>query len=144
MPLFPLQPQFDYPESGHKMAQSLLCIQLGSADAAQHIAKLMYDAHGPNVYLASDELPRSAAHPLGYPPSQLPRTEVGRLLAEDDPRIALMQDQNASSGRKPAPYAGRVPFVSRGGQPFLAIAKNRAWGNPTLDPAEPKTFTTSL
>jgi deoxyribonuclease-2 len=144
VPLFPLQPQFDYPGSGHKMAQSLLCIQLANADAAQHIAKLMYDAHGPNVYLASDELPRSATHPLGYPPSQLPRTEVGQLLAEDDPRIALMQDQNGSSGRKPAPYAGRVPFVSRGGQQFLAIAKNRAWGNPTLDPSGTKDFYNQL
>lgn len=144
VPLFPLQPQFDYPNTGQKMAQSLLCIQLQNADAAQRIAQLMYDAHGPNVYLASDELPRSTEHPQGYPPRQLPRTEVAQLLAEDDPRLSLMKDQNGSAGRKPAPYAGRVPFVSRGGQSFLAIAKNRAWGNPKLDPSGVKDFYNQL
>lgn len=50
--------------------------------------------------------------------------------ANNDPRLLLVQNKNAWSGPKPAPFSGRVPFVSKGSQKFLAIAKNRAWGNP--------------
>jgi hypothetical protein len=61
-----------------------------------------------------------------------------------------MHDQNGSMGRKPKPYpprqtsitqppyAGQVPFRSRGGQKFLAIAKNKAWGNKQDDSKGPK------
>ena len=144
VPLFPQGPSFAFPESGHKMAQSLLCIQLANVETARRIAALLYQAHGPNVFLASDELRRSAQQPQGFDPASLPRTEVGRVLGDDDPLVLLMQDHNASEGKKPAPFAGRVAFRSRGGQKFLAIGKNRAWGNPQLAPSGVKDFYNDL
>jgi deoxyribonuclease II len=138
VPLFPLKSDYAYPKSGLQMAQTYLCIAL-DADTTRHIAQLMFDAHGPNVNIASDLLPKSAKKPNGFSSTQLPKTKVPTTLDSDDPRLKLMQDLNGSI-KKPTPYPpldqaflkppypGRVPFTSRGGQKFIAIAKNRAWG----------------
>ena len=151
VPRFPMQAACEYPASGLQMAQSMLCIQLDSADTAKNIAQLMFDAHGPNVNAASDLLPNGPIPPAprppkkgmqqqnGFDPKSLPLPNVLKLLGQDDPRIKLMQNLNGSLTKpKPypplddsflkSPFPGRVPFNSRGGQKFLAIAKNRAWG----------------
>lgn len=127
VPLLPMNADFIYPGTGLKMAQTMLCIQLQNAAASQPIAQLMFDAHGPNVPVASDLLK------VAHDPSNnfsAPWSNVLAKLGAADPRVKLMQNQNGSSGSKPAPYQGQVPFVSKGGQKFLAIAKNRAWGDP--------------
>ena len=144
VPLFPLKYEFDYPEGGLRMAQTMLCIQLQDATTAMQIARLMYDAHGPNVHLASDLLKKTSKQRNGYKASSLPLTEVPELLDPNDPRILLMQNKNGSTGRKPSPYSGRIPFKSRGGKKFLAIAKNKAWGNKEDDPHGAKDFYNDL
>jgi deoxyribonuclease-2 len=136
VPLLPMQATFAYPPTGLKEAQTMLCIQLANADATKAIAQLMYDAHGPNVNVASDLL--NVAHDKANNFPTAPVTNVpGKLgyvkgSATLDPRLLLMQNLNGSSGAKPKPYSGRVPFTSKGGQQFLAIAKNRAWGDPAF------------
>ncbi len=126
VPNFPLKPQFAYPATGLEMAQSMLCIQLDmdSTDTAMHIAQLMYDAHGPNVNLVSN---------------------IPQQLTAGDPRSQLMHDQNGSPGKTPSPYPasqaaitlppypGQVSFNSAGGQKFIAIGKNKGWGQPGDD-----------
>ena len=118
VPLFPVKAEFNYPDSGHKMAQTMLCIQLEDDDTAEHIAQLMYDAHGPNVNVVS---------------------AIPAALTKDDPRHLLMQDLNGSMKRPTpypplpdgflkAPYPGQVPFNSKGGMKFHALAKNKVWG----------------
>ena len=136
VPLLPMTAAFAYPPTGFKEAQTMLCIQLANADATKAIAQLMFDAHGPNVNVASDLLTVAFAKANNF--SNPPVTDVpGKLgyivgAATNDPRLRLMQNMNASSGARPQPYSGRVPFVSKGGQKFIAIAKNRAWGDPAL------------
>lgn len=136
VPRFPMQAKYEYPDSGLVMAQTMLCISLADADTAKNIAQLMYDAHGPNVNVASDLLaagpippqgPRRPAQQNGFDPKVLPLTDVLKQLGDKDPRVLLMQNTN-NSMTKPKPYSGRVPFKSRGNQDFLAIAKNKAWG----------------
>ncbi len=144
VPLFPLSAAFEYPATGLKMAQTMLCIQLADATTAMHIAQLMYDAHGPNVHLASDLLTKSSNQLYGYKAADLPLTDISKRLAKTDPRLQLMQNLNGSMGKKPKPYAGRVPFLSRGGQKFIAIAKNKAWGNAEDDPDGAKDFYNDL
>ena len=51
-PKFASKGAYGYPETGVKMAQTLLCITLENASAAQSIAKQMYFAQQPNVFLA--------------------------------------------------------------------------------------------
>lgn len=128
IPLLPMNAAFVYPPTGFKEAQTLLCIQLPNAAASKPIAQLIYDAHGPNVNVASDMLTKAFDKTNNF--TNPPVTNVPKTLGLDDPRVKLMQNQNGSSGLKPAPYAGQVPFSSKGGQKFLAIAKNRGWGDP--------------
>lgn len=136
VPLLPMNAAFAYPPTGFKMAQTMLCIQLANADATKAIAQLMYDAHGPNVNVASDLMAVAINKKNNF--SNPPVTDVpGKLgyvagAAMNDPRLMLMLNKNGSSGSKAAPYSGRVPFVSKGGQKFTAIAKNRAWGDPAM------------
>ena len=127
VPLFPLTAQFQYPGTGFKEAQTMLCIQLADADTAKDIAQLMYDAYGPNVNVASDLLTKAAmaANQLKPP---FPKTDVPKSLDAKDPRLLLMQNLNGSIKPPVKPYSGRVAFNSLGGQKFLAIAKNHAWG----------------
>lgn len=119
VPLLPLKAEFDYPPTGFKMAQTMLCIQLAGTDTARQIAQLMYDAHGPNVNVVS---------------------AIPSPLAGDDPRVRLMKNLNGSMASKPKPYSGRVAFNSVAGEKFLAIAKNKAWGNKADDPDGVKDF----
>jgi deoxyribonuclease-2 len=136
VPLLPMTAALAYPATGFKEAQTMLCIQLANAAATKPIAQLMYDAHGPNVNVASDLM--TVAYDKANNFSNAPVTSVPGKLgyvaggANNDPRLLLMQNRNGSSGSKPAPYSGRVPLVSKGGQQFLAIAKNRAWGDPAM------------
>lgn len=106
-PLFPTpNAPYSYPATGLMMAQTLLCVTLQNVDMARRIANQMYQAQQPNVYAAST-----------LPPGAVP--------SPDDARALLMQDKVASGT---APVTATVPFQSRGGQKFIAIAKNRYWG----------------
>jgi deoxyribonuclease-2 len=75
VPLFPMKAAFEYPPTGLKMAQTMLCIQLASADTARQIVQLIYDAHGPNVNVVS---------------------AIPAALTADDPRVRLMKNLNGS------------------------------------------------
>ena len=127
VPLFPWPPNWQYRDGELEMGQSMLCITLSDAEAAQTIAQLMYDAHSPNVYLASDLLANSKGQLYGYPPASLPLTDVPNKLGPTDPRIQLMKNMNAAKSGSTKPYAAQVRFLSRGGQRFMAMAKNKAW-----------------
>lgn len=131
IPLLPMNAQWAYPPTGYKEAQTLLCIQLPNAAASKPIAQLIFNAHGPNVNVASDML--TTAHDKSNNFSNPPVTNVPKTLGMDDPRVKLMQDTNGSMGAHPAPWQGQLKFTSKGGMNFLAIAKNRAWGNPVFD-----------
>lgn len=105
-PKFSPKGKYSYPKTGMKMAQTLLCITLENADVATAIAKQMFVAQQPNVYLASD-IPASLKNEL------------------NDPRVRLMQDKAASGG---TPVHVVIPFKSKGGVKFMSIAKNKTWG----------------
>lgn len=105
-PKFALKGAYGYPKTGIKMAQTMLCITLENATVAQAIAKQMYYAQHPNVYLASDI------------PADLKNQP-------DDFRVKLMQNQVDMSS---TPVQVVLPFNSKGGVKFLSIAKNKAWG----------------
>jgi len=105
-PKFSPKGAYGYPETGIKMAQTLLCITLESADVAQLIARQMFVAQQPNVYLASD-IPAAL--------QKLP----------NDGRVKLIQNQ-AAQGTTPVQCV--LPFNSKGGTKFMSIAKNKTWG----------------
>ncbi len=104
-PKFPPQTAYAFPTTGMPNAQTLLCITLPGADAAQSIAKQMFVAQQPNVYLAS-------AIPTGL------------ANAPNDARVKLIQNQ-AATGTTPVSVV--IPFVSKSGVKFMSIAKNRTW-----------------
>jgi deoxyribonuclease II len=105
-PKFAPKGKYAFPKTGTSNAQTFLCITLESADVAQSIAKQMYVAQQPNVYLASD----------------IPASLAG---APNDARVKLMKDQVAS-GTTPVHVV--IPFNSKGGMKFMSIAKNKTWG----------------
>ncbi|HVE55651.1 MAG TPA: deoxyribonuclease II family protein [Pyrinomonadaceae bacterium] len=105
-PKFSPKGAYGYPETGIKMAQTLLCITLESADVAQLISRQMFVAQQPNVYLASD-IPEAL--------QKLP----------NDGRVKLIQNQ-AAQGTTPVQCV--LPFNSKGGTKFMSIAKNKTWG----------------
>jgi deoxyribonuclease-2 len=127
VPLYPWPPAWQYRDGELKMAQTMLCISLADAEAAKAIAQLMYDAHSPNVYLASDLLANATGQLYGYPAASLPLSDVLKRLGPTDPRVQLMKNMNAAKSGSTKPYAGQVRFLSRAGQPFTAMAKNKAW-----------------
>jgi deoxyribonuclease II len=104
-PKFPPWARYGFPETGTANAQTLLCITLQNADVAQAIARQMYVAQQPHVYLASEVPPQLAGRP-------------------NDPRVKLMRDQVAS-GTTPVHVV--LPFRSKGGVKFLSIAKSKNW-----------------
>jgi deoxyribonuclease-2 len=104
-PKFPPKGSYSFPKTGMPNAQTLLCITLQNADVAQSIAKQMFVAQQPNVYLASKI------------PSDL-------TSEPNDARVKLMQDQVAS-GTTPVHVV--IPFKSKGGLKFMSIAKNKTW-----------------
>jgi len=105
-PKFPPKGRYSFPKTGMPNAQTLLCITLRDAATAQSIAKQMFVAQQPNVYLASKVPPDLAADP-------------------NDARAKVMQNQ-AASGTTPVQVV--IPFYSQGGVKFMSIAKNRTWG----------------
>lgn len=105
-PKFALKGAYGYPETGIKMAQTLLCITLENADVAQLIARQMFVAQQPNVYLASD-IPLALQN------------------QPNDGRVKLIQNQVAQGT---TPVQCVLPFNSKGGTKFLSIAKNKTWG----------------
>ncbi len=105
-PRFPPKGAYAFPRTGEPNAQTFLCITLQDASVAQQIARQMYAAQQPNVYLASGI------------PAKLQNTP-------DDPRVLLIKDQVASGG---TPLSAVLPFHSKGGTKFLAMAKNKTWG----------------
>jgi deoxyribonuclease II len=104
-PKFPPSGKYAFPKTGQPNAQTLLCITLRDAGVAQSIAKQMYVAQQPNVFLAS---------------------EIPAALAKDpnDARVKLMKDQVATGD---TPVHVVIPFRSRGGMKFMSIAKNKSW-----------------
>jgi deoxyribonuclease II len=103
-PKFPIPDKYSFPKTGMEMAQTFLCVTLKEAGDAQKITHEMYACQQPNVYYAS-------AIPAG--------------LQKNDTRVLLMKDQAASGN---TPMTCCLPLYSRGGQKFLAIAKNKWWG----------------
>jgi deoxyribonuclease-2 len=105
-PKFPPKGSYSFPKTGMPNAQTLLCISLQDANVAQSIAKQMFVAQQPNVYLAS-KIPDDLAN------------------EPNDARVKLMQDQVASGS---TPVDVVIPFNSKGGLKFMSIAKNKTWG----------------
>ena len=118
VPMFVLPDKNAYPDSGLQMGQSFLCVSLADADTASTIAQLMYKCYQPNVYAASP----------------LPKALAGK---KTDFRYLLMSDEvSTPAGTDDASLCGIVPFKSRAGMAFKAIAKNEHWGQkdrPKLD-----------
>jgi deoxyribonuclease-2 len=105
-PLFPPQGACSFPDSGMPNAQTLLCITLQDATVAQSIARQMFAAQQPNVYLAS-------------------KIPVDLENNPADPRVELMNDQIVSGN---SPVTAVIPFLSKAGTKFMSIAKNKYWG----------------
>jgi deoxyribonuclease II len=105
-PKFPPQGSYSFPKTGMPNAQTLLCITLEGVDAAQSIAKQMFVAQQPNVYLAS-------------------RIPVELENSPNDPRTKLLQNQVAAGNTAVQVV---IPFLSNGGVKFMAMAKNASWG----------------
>jgi deoxyribonuclease II len=105
-PKFAPKGAYAFPKTGTSNAQTLLCITLRDASVAQAIAKQMYVAQQPNVYLASS-VPATLAH------------------EPNDPRVKLIQNQVASGNTAVHVV---VPFTSKAGVKFTSMAKNRTWG----------------
>jgi deoxyribonuclease-2 len=105
-PKFPPKGSYGFPKTGLPNAQTLLCVTLQNADVAQSIAKQMFAAQQPNVYLAS-------------------RIPVDLENQPNDPRVKLIQDQAAVGN---TPLSVVIPFRSKSGTKFLSIAKNPTWG----------------
>jgi deoxyribonuclease-2 len=109
-PRFIIPEHFQFPATGLKNAQSFLCISLPDAATAQKLAQQMYHCQQPNVYGASP----------------LPKSLEG---SKTDFRVLMMNDQVDSPATKDDNVLKAViPFRSRGGQKFQAIAKNKIWG----------------
>lgn len=116
-PKFILPEQFVFPQTGMEMAQTFLCVSLPDAATALKIAQQMYTCQQPNVYAAS----------------ALPKLLQGKT---QDFRVLLMNDKIAPDPKSDSLKRVVMPFISRGGQKFQAIAKNKAWGQdqkPKLD-----------
>lgn len=104
-PKFPLPENYSFPKTGLDMAQTLLCVTFQDAATSLNIARQMFAAQQPNAYAASS----------------IP-TEI--TSSPNDERILLMKNQIASGN---TPVTSVIPFTSRGGQKFQAIAKNKWW-----------------
>jgi len=104
-PKFPPPGKYNFPNTGLKMAQTYLCISLKNATTAMKIAQQMFMAQQPNVYAASSI------------PTNLSKSY-------NDDRVLLMQDK-ISRGNKS--FISKIPFFSKKGQCFHAIAKNKWW-----------------
>jgi deoxyribonuclease-2 len=104
-PLFPLKGAYGFPRTGEPNAQTMLCITLQDATVSQAIAKQMFVAQQPNVYLASS-IPTDLAN------------------EPNDARVKLIQNQVAAGS---TPVQVVIPFCSLAGTKFMAIAKNRTW-----------------
>ena len=105
-PNFPPAGSYSFPKSGMANAQTLLCITLQDASVAQALAKQMFAAQQPNVYLAS-------------------RIPVDLTNQTNDPRVLLMQDHVAQGN---TPLSAVIPFFSKGRTKFMCMAKNASWG----------------
>ena len=105
-PKFAPQGQYSYPATGMPNAQTLLCVTLQNAGVAQVLAKQMFAAHQPNVYLTS-KIPRDLAN------------------QPNDSRVQLMKNQVMVGN---SPVTAVVPFLSKAGTKFTSIAKNKYWG----------------
>ncbi len=105
-PKFPPSGNYGFPATGMPNAQTLLCVTLQDATVAQSLAKQMYSAQQPNVYLAS-------------------KIPVDLAAASNDPRVLLMQNQVVAGN---TPLTAVIPFLSKAGQKFTSIAKNKYWG----------------
>lgn len=105
-PKFPPKGSYSFPSTGMPNAQTLLCVTLHDAGVAQSIARQMFAAQQPNVYLAS-------------------KIPVDLENQPNDPRVQVMQNQVMSGN---SAVSGAVPFLSKAGMKFTSIAKNKFWG----------------
>jgi deoxyribonuclease-2 len=117
-PKFPPQKTYSFPNTGMPNAQTLLCIALKDADTARTIANQMYYAQQPNVYLASNI-------PTGLPAKPAPDSPTGIPTKDEDRRAQLIQNKVANITTA---VHGIVPFKSKAGVDFTAMAKNKIWG----------------
>lgn len=101
-PRFPTLDGPDFPDDEKIYAQTYLCITLKDVATAQAIAAQMCHQQEPQVY--------SFHLPAGIQPGS-PLQQLTQPLAVSD-----------------ASPPSDIQFLSRGGQPFRAIAKNRHWG----------------
>jgi deoxyribonuclease-2 len=102
-PKFALQEAYGFPETATGNGQSFLCITLKDADTAQAIAAQMYVAQQPNVYF----------------PSKVPAA-----MDAADPRAKLI-NKTVAPGK--TSYGNFITFLSKGGQSFKCIARNKYW-----------------
>jgi deoxyribonuclease-2 len=105
-PKFPPEGSYSFPKTGMPNAQTFLCISLHDVGVSQSIAKQMFEAQQPNVYLAS-------------------KIPVDLANKPDDPRVMLMKNQVVSGN---TPVTAVIPFLSKAGLKFMSIAKNKYWG----------------
>ncbi len=105
-PKFPGKGSYSFPKTGMPNAQTLLCVTLQDATVAQAIAKQMFAAQQPNVYLQS-------------------KIPIDLENQPSDPRVELMNDQIIGGN---SPVTAVIPFRSKAGTKFLSIAKNKYWG----------------
>jgi len=105
-PKFPPQGQYGFPSTGMPNAQTLLCVTLQDAGVAQAIARQMFAAQQPNVYLAS-------------------KIPVDLENQPNDPRVQLMKNEIIAGN---SPVTAIIPFLSKAGTKFTSIAKNKFWG----------------
>lgn len=104
-PKFPPKGKYDFPESATDNAQTFLCISLKDAETAKAISAQMFQAHRPNVYLATS----------------IPASLQGQSM---DPRVELIKNQVANNG---SPYGNFISFQSKAGNKFRSCAKNKEW-----------------
>src|SRR5580698_6011934 len=74
-PKFPPRSRYSFPPSGMPNAQTLLCVTLHDATVAQAIARQMFAAQQPNVYLAS-KIPVDLENQANDPRVQLMKNQV--------------------------------------------------------------------
>jgi deoxyribonuclease-2 len=81
-------------------------VTLQDAGVAQAIARQMFAAQQPNVYLAS-------------------KIPVDLENEPNDPRVQVMKNMIIAGN---SPVAAAIPFLSTAGTKFTSIAKNKFWG----------------
>lgn len=105
-PKFPPKSHYSFPSTGIPNAQTLLCVTFQDAGVALPIARQMFAAQQPNVYLAS-------------------KIPVDLENQPNDARVQLMKNEVMHGN---SPVTATIPFRSKAGVKFISMAKNKHWG----------------